>query len=93
MPRSDCPPSAATLVGSLDDIISTQEHRATCLFYPGSLLFSFEASRLGVFKLGIAIIKISNGAGSSSKLDHFDGNFWPFPGSSPNLFSMPTDVY
>jgi hypothetical protein len=40
-----------------------------------------------VFELGIAIIKTSNGAGGSSKLDHFDGNFWPFPGSSPDLSS------
>jgi hypothetical protein len=38
-----------------------------------------------VFKLGIAIIKISNG--SNSKLYYFfDGNFWPIPGSSPDLF-------
>jgi hypothetical protein len=49
-----------------------------------------------VFKLGIAIIKMalawqycslytSMTDFTSSELDHFDGNFWPFPGSSPDL--------
>jgi hypothetical protein len=45
----------------------------------------------GVFKLGITIIKIIKMASStsvaSSKLHHFDGNFWLFPGSSPDLSS------